>query len=254
MKNRSTSNSARAINSRGNALKSLLTLASGAASLGALAPEAEAGIWKTPFSATVGLGAGTLPTYSIDLPGTAGITLKAEMHGSVPSNSTFNRIAAVIANGQFGSQAGSKAWTNVALRVGPGGTWYDTARKGAALFGNIIKSISSKGKLYGPGAFSTPSYLLFKFTNTDAANQIQYGWVGMSAATITPGSAGDMSVTFTGWGYDDTGAVINAGAGISTVPEVSTGVVSALVAALVVGGAELRRWRKSKPANVSQPG
>jgi hypothetical protein len=116
---------------------------------------------------------------------------------------------------------------------------------------NIIRSIG--GFLKGPGAFSGNNYLLFKFTNTDAANQTQYGWVGMSGATYTPGTPSSMSVTFTGWAYDDSGAVINAGQ-VTAVPEASTGVVGALVAALVVGGAELRRWRKSKPANVSQPG
>jgi hypothetical protein len=63
-----------------------------------------------------------------------------------------------------------------------------------------------------------------------------------------------MSVTFTGWAYDDPEVKIAAGAMPTPVPEASTGVVSALVAALVVGGVELRRWRKSKPANVSQPG
>ena len=81
----------------------------------------------------------------------------------------------------------------------------------------------------------------------------EYGWIGMSAATITPSDSTGMSVTFTGWAYDNTGAMIAAGAGIVPVPEVSTGVVSAQMAAMFVGGVELRRWRKSKPANASQP-
>jgi hypothetical protein len=102
--------------------------------------------------------------------------------------------------------------------------------------------------------FST-KYLLFKFTNTADGNQEQYGWVGMSGATYTPGTPSSMSVTFTGWAYEDSGLKINAGdMGVTPVPEASTGVVGALVAAMVVGGVELRRWRKSKPANVSQPG
>ena len=139
----------------------------------------------------------------------------------------------------------------MALRAVDSRNWYNAGGMSAKSAVNIIRSIG--GFLKGPGAFSGNNYLLFKFTNTDAANQTQYGWVGMSGATYTPGTPSSMSVTFTGWAYDDSGAVINAGQ-VTAVPEASTGVVGALVAALVVGGAELRRWRKSKPANVSQPG
>jgi hypothetical protein len=261
MKNRSTSNSARAINSRGNALKSLLTLASGAASLGALAPAAEAGIIHyTPFSPnkTVGFGGGQLPDYSFNLPGTASITLNRETN----TLNNSNRIVAVIVGGAFARQSNSRSaapsppGTNVALRTAYGKNWDNAAsseRADAAAFGNIIQSTITSNFRLGPAAFSDPptKYLLFQFQN---AGTTEYGWIGMSGATYTGDKSG-MSVTFTGWAYEDSGLKINAGdMGVTPVPEASTGVVGALVAAMVVGGVELRRWRKSKPANVSQPG
>ena len=260
MKNSLTSKSARAINSRRNSLKSLLTLASGAASLGALAPAAEAGIDYTDFGTggkTVGWGSGQV-SIPIDLPGSASITLKRD-EPSGGTNTDCNRIVAVIVGGQFGRQADGRSaapnppGTNVALRTAYGKNWNDAARNASDTFGNIIQSTIDTNWINGPGAFNTTKYLLFKFTDTSRGNQTEYGWIGMNAATYTGDKSG-MSVTFTGWAYDNSGAVIFAGdKGLTPVPEVSTGVVSALMAAMFVGGVELRRWRKSKPANASQP-
>ncbi len=55
-----------------------------------------------------------------------------------------------------------------------------------------------------------------------------------------------MSVTLTDWAYDDTGAKITAGA----IPEPS--VTSLMMAAMVVGGAALRRRPKSQAAGNGQ--
>ena len=238
MKNSLTSKSARAINSRRNSLKSLLTLASGAASLGALAPAAEAGIIYKPINATVGFGAvPQLRHFDINLPDGAILQLATGTAG------TSHRVFAGIGPQYVGVGVQN---TTVAFRNNAGANWLDMSGS-TGYFGNIIRS--KGGKLAGPGEFDTTKYLLFKFRN---AGMTEYGWIGMSAATITPSDSTGMSVTFTGWAYDNTGAMIAAGAGIVPVPEVSTGVVSALMAAMFVGGVELRRWRKSKPANVSQ--
>ena len=102
----------------------------------------------------------------------------------------------------------------------------------------------------GPGAFSN-KYLLFTFKNSSSGNQLQYGWVGMSAATVTAGTPGNMSVTLTDWAYDDTGAKIIAG-DIGAIPEPAT---SALMGgALVLGAAGLRQWRKRKAATAKNVG
>ena len=55
-----------------------------------------------------------------------------------------------------------------------------------------------------------------------------------------------MSVTLTDWAYDDTGGKITAGA----IPEPS--VTSLMMAAMVVGGAALRRRPKSQAAGNGQ--
>ncbi|MEI8040646.1 MAG: hypothetical protein WCL11_04500 [Verrucomicrobiota bacterium] len=61
-------------------------------------------------------------------------------------------------------------------------------------------------------------------------------------------------LTVSGWAYENTGQLINAGdTGTAAVPEPSNAVVNLLMAAIVVGGVGVRQWRKTKPANVSQP-
>jgi hypothetical protein len=77
MRNSSPSTSALPINSRRNSLKSLLTLASGAASLGTLAPSTEAGIIHTEFATPVTVGFPARYLDPIDLPGIEYITLAA---------------------------------------------------------------------------------------------------------------------------------------------------------------------------------
>ena len=94
----------------------------------------------------------------------------------------------------------------------------------------------------GPGAF-TNKYLLFTFKNSLSGNQLQSGWVGMSAATVTAGTPANMSVTLSGWAYDNTGATIAAGA----IPEPASATL-AMGGALVLGAAGLRRWRKRNAA------
>ncbi len=255
MKNSSTSKSARASNSRRNSLKSLLTLASGAASLGALAPAAEAGIIYTAFNTpvTVGFGSGQLEVFNINLPGTASLQFAARSGRIVARQ--FSGGAYVAVGQQTNSRSAIKLGSNVAFRTikGPA-TWSSPPLVQGANFGNIIQT--SAGNIRGPGGFSSTKYLLFSFTDTASTplpDRPEYGWVSMSSVTAKDGDYTSMSVTFTGWAYDNTGAMIAAGAGIVPVPEVSTGVVSALMAAMFVGGVELRRWRKSKPANASQP-
>jgi hypothetical protein len=65
----------------------------------------------------------------------------------------------------------------------------------------------------------------------------------MSEATITPGTPANMSVTLTGWAYEDSGTMINAG----TIPEPGSAAL-AMGGALVLGAAGLRQWRKRKSA------
>lgn len=244
------SNSNRSITFGRTSLKSLLTLASGAASLGAIDPSAQATLIATTFATpqTVGYGSGQLISFNIDLPGTANL----QFARSAPASSS-NLVLAAQTNGyvRVGQQSGVRSadvgGENVAFRTNAGATWNNAGRINAINSGNIIRSTSSQ--IAGPGAFSD-KYLLFTFKNSLKEDQLLYGWVGMSAATLTAGEYTTMSVTLTGWAYDDTGATIKAGDGLLAVPEPSN--AGLLVVAMVVGGSALRQRRKSRPAASGQ--
>ena len=246
------SNSNRSIASGRTSLKSLLTLASGAASLGAIDPSAQAALIATTFATpkTVGYGSGQLTSFNIDLPGDANL----QFARSAPASSS-NLVLAAQTNGyvRVGRQSDVRSadvgGSKVAFRTNAGATWNNAGRINAinSSSGNIIRSTSSQ--IAGPGAFSD-KYLLFTFKNSLNADQLQYGWVGMSAATITAGEYTKISVTLTGWAYDDTGATIKAGDGLLAVPEPTN--AGLLVVAMVVGGSALRQRRKPQPAASGQ--
>ncbi len=254
MKN-SNSNPDQTLSSARLSLKSLLTLASGAASLGAIDSSAQAGIVYTSLGAqTVGFRDGLLSVYDIFLPGTAIV----EFARSVGSASATHSIRAHQSGGyvRIGRQPDHRSEVmpgyggiNVAFRTNSGASWNHASRTGQSTFGNIIRSVNSGG-LYttGPGAFSN-KYLLFSFKNSLSGNQLQYGWVGMSAATVLAGNPENMSVTLTDWAYDDTGAKITAGA----IPEPGTAAL-AMSGAFVLGAVGLRRWRKGKDASARNVG
>lgn len=220
-----------------SSLASLLTLATGAASLPVTI---DAAIVYTDLSSsptTVGFGSGQLNSTIFDLPGTASLKFDAFAGSSSHRIIANDGLGYVRIGRQANSRSAIMAGTNVAFRTAGALNWTNAGSKiGAATFANIIRSVSSA--ILGPGAFSN-KYLLFTFKNSLAGDQLQYGWVGMSEATITPGAYQNMSVTLTGWAYEDSGAVINAGA----IPEPSTAGL-AMGGALVLGAVGLRRRRK----------
>ena len=230
-----------------SSLPSLLTLAAGAS---ALPLAAEAGIVYTSLGAqTVGFGGGQLTVYDIYLPGTAVVEFAQNVGRSTHrilahQNGGYVRIAR---QSNLRTYFIGMSGINVAFRTNSGANWDNAARTGQATFGNIIRSAGTASTT-GPGAFSN-KYLLFSFTNSDAANQLEYGWVGMSAATITAGTPENMSLTLTDWAYDDTGAKITAGA----IPEPGSAPL-AMAGALVLGAAGLRQWRKRKSATAKNVG
>jgi len=237
-----------------SSLPSLLTLAAGAS---ALPIAADAGIVYTSLgSQTVGFSPGQWTIYDISLPGTAIV----EFARSVGSGSSTHRILAHQSGGyvRIGRQSNSRTnavpgygGINVAFRTNSGASWNNVARTGQATFGNIIRSAGTASTT-GPGSFSN-KYLLFSFKNSLSGNQLQYGWVGMSAGTVTAGTPANMSVTLTDWAYDDSGAKIIAGAIGWPVPEPSSAAL-AMSGALVLGAAGLRQWRKRKAATAKNVG
>jgi hypothetical protein len=192
---------------------------------------ANATIIYSPFSQTIDF---VSTSYTIDLPGIAFLKLGAQ------AGTNSHRILAYGAGDTNMMVAVQGGTTVAALRAASGLKWNSGGGFfGSLTFANIVRTNGTK--LIGPGEFAD-KYLLFTFKNSDAANQVQYGWVGMSAATVTPGTFANMSVTFTNWAYDDTGAKIAAGA----VPEPATAASLAMGGALVLGAAGLRQWRKRK--------
>jgi len=189
---------------RPSPLRSLLTLAAGAAALPAAA---NAGIVYSNIYETVATSGSE---YTIDLPGTAELKIKATYSGSSQRILAGAGTAGYVRVGrQSNTRSATVPGTNVAFRTDAGANWGAAARTDTATFGNIIRNISAG--ISGPAAFTT-KYLLFKFTNT-VANQLQYGWLKMENAA----GPANQSVTLTGWAYDNTGATIHAGDGTTLV-------------------------------------
>ena len=257
MKTSPAADSARIITSRQMSQKSLLTLASGAAALGVVEQPGQADIIYSSFNATVGFGVGQVENYSLAISGgptmhLIGVKSAQLIVAKFSSSTTYSGKIARQPNGKSALPSHLPG-TEVAFRTiaGNGNNWNNQSRTGSITFANIIRAhkTGTVWKAAGPGGFDSSKYLLFTFQN---AGTTEYGWVGMSGATWDANDKTKMSVTFTGWAYDNSGAMINAGE-ITAVPEASTG-LGALVAAMVVGGAALRRWRKSKLASIGQPG
>jgi len=91
-------------------------------------------------------------------------------------------------------------------------------------------------------------YALFRFEV--AANSYDYGWIELTYA-VTPGvgpvAADGPELDVEAWAYDNTGAMIKAGALPAATPEPGTLETTGL-AALALGAAGLRRWRKTRHA------
>ena len=98
----------------------------------------------------------------------------------------------------------------------------------------------------------TDKYALFRFNPTTSATTWWYGWIELSYTVgggIGPDPTQDPQVTIEGWAYDNTGARIHAGALPTPTSTPEPGTLSASgLAALALGAAGLRRWRKKRQA------
>lgn len=265
-------------------LRSILSLAAGAAAL-QTATSADAAIYTTDLGTqVVGFGSGEATSAGFDLlPGFSAKRIVFETHTNIGKSFV---VRARFSQGtdvqdRIGIQSSGRTQTtypggqHVAFRTGYGPSWNALPRTNADTLADVVQaakfrtftnastthSVTTGGatvtnthvisyrsafKGVGPGAF-TGKYLLFTFQNTEVG-LVNYGWIRVASATreISPDgqSITSLSVTFDAWGYQDDGSPIKAGQ--IAVPEPSTTASLAMAGALVSGAAGLRAWRKRR--------
>lgn len=292
-------------------LRSILALAGSAGvSLAAVPAEADiivSPVDLTHATYTVGFGGGQHTSLSITLPGDGGVlgfrtwrsVRNSSSGGSTKSTTSWWAVqGAMGAFGRFAIQPRSRTLTNpgstMAFRtaLNTGVDWNNFKQAGwttaSERYANVLlQSVrrqysrtptssnwtvqNSNASLLGAGAFATNKYLLFRFIpDATQPTRYDYGWVEMTTGTAQS-NPDRLSVTFTRWAYDDTGAVIGAGqtqsaavpeldpqgmAGVATLVAGAFGLLErrrrrageAMGGALVEGARALRRWRRERAA------
>ena len=216
------------------------------------------------LSIEVGFTPGALLTYGLSITNgvsaVASINFAAHYNESNMSTHPWSAVQVIGANMDFramrlrGSNTawGSQNWAaNVAMGVpvGSGATWNALGVTAGQFAGTNNHSVvnSNADIAFGYDASGSmandpagvdggqTSFLLFKLDGGAAAGN--YGWLSFTAniPNTTPGS-NDASITLLGWGWDDSGNPIAAGA--TAVPGASG------LLGLALGAAGLRRNRK----------
>jgi hypothetical protein len=226
-------------------LKSLLALSAGAVAI----PQAADAFYSGVINEQVGFSPGFGSSYTMDLPGTAALTINRADNGQgsyhFPSSDSYPAVPPttqqvnVAGNSVVQIRRYPAAGAYFARRNSAGLTWdaiVDTVGSSARIgWRDLPGGTATPGNVNGPGSF-TDKYIAFRFEDTDAGNALRYGWVGLSM-TVDANTGPD--VTVHGWAYDDSGEKIATG----VVPEPSSVALTAL-GALALGG--VRRWRASK--------
>jgi hypothetical protein len=172
---------------------------------------------------------------------------------STHTYSTFKR--SLVVNGDDLSFEKTNGNNNRLADLGKGATWSVAPKAGTAPFlaGRSWLSTSAfkEDNNTGDTAFAN-KYALFRFAT--GTNSYDYGWVELTLAVTTPTlpysqTKNGPEVDIEAWAYDPSGAQLKAGyePAIST-PEPGTLDFTGL-AALALGAAGLRRWRKTRQAD-----
>ncbi len=219
--------------STGRRLAALGALSS--AGLAFAGTDAEAGVVVTTVNGTagvnIGFAAGDLPSFAPSaLPG--GNSNIYIGRGSVGhSRSLF--VSGLPAKSGFVIGDFERFGLNFVSTVQKGATNGHHGGSVGFLSGGFITVANSSHSFLGPFA---PSYFLFAFLD---AGQPLFGWI---YGSLPDSSYDNMTFNLIAYAYDDTGAILPAGA----VPEPGTAVQGLLAGALIGGAAGVRRWKKAK--------
>ena len=197
--------------------------------------EARAGITVVNVNESIGFAAGDLPSTSVLLPGGATFTIETGTEASY-------RVIGLNYNpspaGSFEVRALSYNSFYRPVRGNFGKTFFNVG----GFLSNVVDidvQTPKSSQHYSQGTF-TDKYFLFSFNN---AGTTDYGYIYGSETNSTYGG---MNFNFISYAYDNTGAVIAAGA----VPEPSS-VALLGIGALVTGAAGVRRWKAAKAGSAT---
>jgi hypothetical protein len=255
-------------------IASLSALGAGALALGT--GTAEAGVIYTAVNTTVGFGPGSIPSYAspglgaspasfsftarsafaygsanlrtiigygcgcLKLAGSAGL-LRLFNAGAVWDPTIFSTTYAPVGGRVWGSISRYHSGTpGSTYTTYSGAVYYRPGNPGSTTFSTFAQAL-------GLAPF-TDMYALFQFH--DGPNTL-YGWIQLSFSVtgkFGPDAAFGPDLTITAFAYDDAGNQLAAGS-IEDVnsPEPATAFSTGL-AALALGAAGLRRWRKARQA------
>lgn len=217
-----------------------------------LASQADAAIIYTAVGANVGTGgsySGQVGDLTLDLPGIN--DLRFVFGGGNPAvNWVLGLVFDVAIGGTYlqspriwaSGMSSAGAW--MAQPATSGQTIDDLPQtdRGISIVGGWDPTF---GTQYGT-SFSD-KYLMFQFKDTTNGNALRYGWLNLDFDLAAESFA---NAFITGYAYEDTGALIEAGAmpAAAGVPEPGSAGASLLLGAMITGAAGVRRRRKAMAA------
>jgi hypothetical protein len=225
-------------------MASLSALGAGALVFGA--SRAEAGIiYSGILDAQMGFTSGSV-TYKSPKLGASDASFAFWQNSRSGFGYSTRQIRAYGYGLAMAKQSGLIQLFNLGARWSPGLAADSSMLVGGRTWGTrpILSSTFVSGT--GHGSFQN-RFALFKF---DQGGQTLFGWMQLSFSVSSQFGADPAfgpELTIHDFAYDDSGALIDAGQTTATVPEPSTAVSTGL-AALALGAAGLRSWRRNRKA------
>jgi hypothetical protein len=226
-------------------LASVIAAGAGAIALTAEKAEASTIVYSGILNRTIGFDTGDDASHEFNtFVGGPDIFF---MTGASQNDGHYSRKMNVLSSNLGGFALTTGLHINLAT-VSAGAQWTNSmiAGGGTRLLGARQWGSSSSTRLFGMKPL-TDMFMLFTFSSNSST---RYGWLELSLTNIAQDSnagADGPNATVIAYAYDASGATIAAGdTGLSSpTPEPST-LAGGALAALVLGAAGLRRWRRAK--------